>query len=392
MNENTFYGLGIVPVLIETLERLKFTCPTPVQHRTLPLANEGKDILGVAQTGTGKTLAFALPMIQRLLSSPGTGLVLAPTRELALQVRETFRKVGTGAGMQSIALIGGDPMGRQINDLKKKPRIIIATPGRLNDHLERRTVHLDQTAILVLDEADRMLDMGFLPQIEKIIEHIPAQRQTMLFSATIPRDIIRLSSRYMRLPIHIEVAPSGTPSENICQELYIVDQENKILLLEKILKETNGSILIFSRTRHGAAKLTRRIFKSGINAAEIHSDRSMSQRRTAIEGFKNGRFRVLVATDIAARGIDVKGIELVINYDLPDESENYIHRAGKSGRAISFATPDQAAAVTSIEKLLKGSIPVKTHPEIAGAELFNTKRAAVNKNFFHNRKKFFRRR
>lgn len=366
----SFYGLGIAPKILEALDRMQFTIPTPIQHRAIPIAIEGKDVIGVAQTGTGKTLAFAIPIIQRLAQAKGRCLILVPTRELALQVDETFQKLAPLFGMRTTVLIGGASMGLQLQNLRKNPRILIATPGRLVDHINQRTVLLADVTVLVFDEADRMLDMGFLPQIEQILKRIPSQRQTMLFSATIPKEIISIATAYMKLPVHIEVAPSGTTAERIIQELFIVKREAKRQLLGKLLAQYQGSVLLFSRTKIGATKITRFLRSGGHSAAEIHSNRSLPQRREALEGFKSGKYRVLVATDIAARGIDVTGIELVINYDLPEDSENYVHRigrtgrAGHEGRAISFATPDQEFDVRSIEKLIKTALPVSEHPEL----------------------------
>ena len=366
---SSFYSLGIAPKILETLDRNKFVIPTPIQHKAIPVCIEGNDIIGVAQTGTGKTLAFAIPIIQRLAQRKGKALILVPTRELAIQVDETFQKLTPVFGMKTAVLIGGASMHNQIQALRGNPRVLVATPGRLVDHMEQRTVMLADVNMLVLDEADRMLDMGFLPQIEKVLRAIPKDRQTMLFSATIPGDIVRIATAHMKLPIHIEVAPSGTMPERITQELFIVKKENKGKLLGRILKQYSGSVLLFSRTKRGAAKITRALRANGWRAAEIHSDKSLPQRREALDGFKSGKYRILVATDIAARGIDVVGIELVINYDLPEDAENYVHRIGRTGRAgheghaISIATPDQAFEVRSIEKLIKTALPVAEHPE-----------------------------
>jgi ATP-dependent RNA helicase RhlE len=292
-----------------------------------------------------------------------------PTRELAIQVDETFQKIAPIFGLKSVVLIGGASMQNQLQALRRNPRILIATPGRLVDHMTQRTIMLADVNVLILDEADRMLDMGFLPQIERILRYIPKDRQTMLFSATIPQDVMRIATSYMKLPVNIEVAPSGTTAERVVQELFVVKREAKKELLAKILRQYNGSVLLFSRTKIGASKLTRLLKQMGHRVAEIHSDRSLNQRREALEGFKVGKYRVLIATDIAARGIDVTGIELVINYDLPEDAENYVHRigrtarAGKEGRAISFATPDQGGDVRNIEKLIKAQLPISEHPE-----------------------------
>jgi len=365
----SFYGLGIAPRILDILDRMKFTVPTPIQHKTIPTAIEGKDIIGVAQTGTGKTLAFAIPIIQRLSQRKGRALILTPTRELAIQVNETFQKIAPSFGIKTAVIIGGASMQLQLKALRKNPRILVATPGRLVDHMERRTVLLADVNVLVLDEADRMLDMGFLPQIEKIIKFVPRNRQTMLFSATIPGEIVRMAAAHMKLPIHVEIAPSGTTAERIIQEVFIVKKVSKRQLLIKLLDRYHGPVLIFSRTKIGAKKIARGLQQMNRRAAEIHSNRSLSQRKEALEGFKSGKYKILVATDIAARGIDVTGIELVINYDLPDDTENYVHRigrtgrAGHEGRAISFATPEQGRDVKSIERLIKTALPIVEHPE-----------------------------
>lgn len=364
----TFYGLGIAPRLLQILTNLKFVTPTPIQEKAIPIAIEGKDLVGVAQTGTGKTLAFGIPMIQRIGQAKARGLILLPTRELAFQVEETLRKVGHGLGLKTALLIGGMSMRPQMQAIARNPHIIIGTPGRIIDHLQQKTLSLEGISILVLDEADRMLDMGFAPQIEKILHRVPKNRQTMLFSATLPSAIMNIASSYMKLPVRIEIAPPGTTVEQVTQEIFIVRKEEKLRLMEKILDQYKGSTLIFTRTKHGAKRLTKSIRMMGHNAAEIHSNRSLAQRREALDGFKSGRYRVLVATDIAARGIDVVGIELVVNYDLPSQSEDYVHRigrtarAGSGGHAISFAEPSQRNEVRSIERLIRKSIPVSPPP------------------------------
>ncbi|OGW79240.1 MAG: hypothetical protein A2Z83_06845 [Omnitrophica bacterium GWA2_52_8] len=382
----TFYHLGIAPKMLNILERLKFVQPTPIQHQAIPAALEGKDIVGIAQTGTGKTLAFGIPMIQRLSSGTGGGLVLVPTRELALQVEEAIRSVAQPFGITSTVLIGGASMFHQIKALRKRPRIIIATPGRLIDHLEQKIADLRAVQILVLDEADRMFDMGFAPQVHRILREVPQNRQTLLFSATMPPDIATLASRHMKLPVSVEIAPSGTTAERVTQEIFIVKEENKKPLLRALLTQYRGSILIFTRTKIKAYRVNRSIREFGQDAVEIHSDRTMGQRKQAIEGFKSGRHRILVATDIAARGIDVTGIEVVINYDLPEDIENYVHRigrtarAGHDGHAISFATPDQGGDVAKIEKMICKTIPIASHPEVP-ADQFYKSLAGAGKKF-----------
>ena len=393
-NSETFYGLGIAPKILELLERMKFKVPTPIQFKAIPIAIEGKDIIGIAQTGTGKTLAFGIPMIQRLAQSPGRGLVLVPTRELALQVDETINKLGGTLGMRTAVLIGGASMHMQIQALRRNPRVIIATPGRLIDHLGQRNIRLDDVRILVLDEADRMLDMGFMPQIERIMQFIPRDKQTMLFSATIPEKIVKIAANNMKLPVSVEIARSGTAADKIVQELFIIRKEEKPILLGKLLDQYRGTVLLFSRTKRGASRISRGLRSMGYNAAEIHSDRSLAQRREALEGFKTGKYRILVATDIAARGIDVIGIELVINYDLPEDAENYVHRigrtarAGHEGRAISFATPDQRGEVRDIERLMRSALPVAKHPEFSSASFegapFQPQQQPQHRRSFHS--------
>lgn len=365
-----FFGLGIAPRILEILERIKFKVPTPIQRKAIPLAIEGKDVIGIAQTGTGKTHAFAIPMIQHLAQKEGIAIVLAPTRELALQIDEAVRVLAHPFGMKTACLIGGVPMRPQEDALRRRPHIIIATPGRFIDHMESRNILLIRVNMLIIDEADRMLDMGFAPQVEKILKNLTRERQTMLFSATMPAEIMRMVNVYMKLPVHVEIAPSGTTAEGITQELYIVKREAKMALLGKVLAQHQGSVLLFARTKHSARKIAKAIRDMGHRATEIHSDKSMGQRREALEGFKSGRYRILVATDIASRGIDVTKIEMVINYDIPEDVENYVHRIGRTGRAgckghaISFATPDQSRDVNNIEKLIKKQLPIIKHPEI----------------------------
>ncbi|MBI4049250.1 MAG: DEAD/DEAH box helicase [Candidatus Doudnabacteria bacterium] len=365
-SQKLFNNLGIAPRLLEILAQNKFIHPTPIQEQSIPIAVEGKDLMGIAQTGTGKTLAFGVPMIQRLAQSKGAmkGLVILPTRELALQVDETLRKIGATLGLKTAILIGGEAMARQLRQLRQKPHIIVATPGRLIDHLENKTVELSKVGILVLDEADRMLDMGFEPQIKKILQRVPVDRQTMLFSATMPNEIVKIANSYLSLPLRVEVAPPGSAVNTVTQEVFFVDRGQKLGLLRTVLSEYKGSVLIFCRTKHGARKVTSSIRAMGHTAAEIHSNRSLNQRIEALEGFKIGRYRVLVATDIAARGIDVTGIELVINYDLPATADDYIHRigrtarAGRAGHAISFAQPDQQREIRNIERLIRKPLKV----------------------------------
>lgn len=368
-----FGNLGIAPKLLEILEKHKFTNPTPIQAQSIAPAIEGKDLMGIAQTGTGKTLAFGIPMIQRLAQNKGKkGLVILPTRELALQVDENLKKIGGSLGLKTAILIGGESMEKQFRMLRRDPHIVIATPGRLVDHLENTKMSLSQVAILVLDEADRMLDMGFAPQIKKILAKVPVNRQTMLFSATMPDEIVHIAQSYMQTPLRVEVAPAGSAVKTVSQELFFVDRNEKLSLLRNILGQYNGSILVFTRTKHGARKISHSVKDMGYAAAEIHSNRTLNQRIEALEGFKIGKYRVLVATDIAARGIDVTGIQLVVNFDLPATAEDYVHRIGRTGRAgmtghaISFATQDQRSDVRSIERLIRNTLSVSNTPSFAG--------------------------
>lgn len=366
---NGFAGLSIAPKILTILEQLKFTTPTPIQHKAIPSAIEGKDIVGIAQTGTGKTLAFGIPMIQRIMqSNTDRGLIVLPTRELALQVEETLQKIGRSLGLRTAVLIGGASMWNQVRAIRSQPHIIVGTPGRIIDHLNQKNIHFQHVKILVLDEADMMFDMGFALQLKEILTAVPKERQTMLFSATMPDNIIKIATTHMKLPLRVEVAQQGTAAERVEHELFFVKKDQKMRLLEKILLEYKGSVLVFSRTKHGAKKIARDIRNMGMTAAEIHSNRSLMQRKEALDGFKIGRYRVLVATDIASRGIDVKGIELVLNYDLPESAGDYVHRIGRTGRAgmagkaISFVTPETRSKVREIERLVRQNIPVSQLP------------------------------
>ena len=400
-----FGGLGIHARITEILKNLHFTAPTPIQHQVIPVAIEGKDIIGIAQTGTGKTLAFGIPVIQRLAELQGKpfdpaqgkqGLVMVPTRELALQVEEALQKVGRGLGLRTAVLIGGAGMGLQIKALRNNPHIVIATPGRLIDHIERKTFHLNNIAILVLDEADHMFDMGFAPQIQKILALLPKQRQTLLFSATMPPQILKIATAHMQLPLRFEIAPQGTTAEKVEHELFFVNREQRMTLLQKILAEKQGNALVFLRTKHNAKKICRNLLAANISAAEIHSNRSLGQRRAALDGFKQGKFRVLVATDIASRGIDVKELAMVINYDLPESASDYVHRIGRTGRAglagkaISFAMSDQRNKVKEIERLIRYVIPVSQTSGLPAVTAAPPQKKYVHSNYYPGRdhKKF----
>jgi ATP-dependent RNA helicase RhlE len=360
--DSGFDGLGIKDTILASIKKLGFTEPTPIQAKTIPIGLEGKDLIGIAQTGTGKTFAFGIPMLQRLGVVGGRGLILLPTRELALQVEDNLKKLGTSLGLKTATFIGGEAQERQLYALRKNPHIIIATPGRLIDFLKRKILTLNDIKVLVLDEADMMFDLGFAPQVEEILTKMPIDRQTMLFSATMPLSIVKLTTNHMKLPVSIEAAPSGTTAERVDQEMYIMHKDDRIKHLERILNEYQGSVLVFVRTKHSVSGLTEAIRNFGHTAEEIHSNLSLRNRRKALDDFKSGKARVLVATDIAARGLDVNGIELVINYNLPDKLSDYVHRigrtgrAGKSGKAISFATPDQARDIRDIERIINQTI------------------------------------
>ena len=367
----SFHSLGIGSRLLDILDNKKFTVPTPIQHQCIPHALEGKDMVGIAQTGTGKTLAYGIPLIQRLLKKGGQALILVPTRELALQAQEFLMAIGAPLGFKTEVVIGGVPGHVQIRGLRRKPHVVIATPGRLIDHLQQNQYSLELVNAIILDEADRMFDIGFLPDIKRILHQAPTDRQTLLFSATMPAAIAEIAAKFMKMPLRIEVSPAGTAAKNVEQEIFIVDKQTKIRLLEKILNDTEGTALVFSRTKYAAKKINRLVQAMGHTSAEIHSNRTLAQRKEALAGFKSGKYRVLVATDIAARGIDVTGIALVINFDMPENNEDYVHRIGRTGRAgmegkaISFATPDQRANIRQIERLIKKTIPILALPKLA---------------------------
>ncbi len=362
MTQQQFSDLGISDSILKILIKLNLDIPTPIQQKTIPIAMSGQDLIGVAQTGTGKTFAYGIPMLQRLGQNKGQGLVIAPTRELAQQVAESLKKLGQTLGLRTAVLIGGEALDRQLFALRRNPHIIVATPGRLIDHLKRRTLKLDRINTLVLDEADMMLDMGFAPQIHEILKQVPPERQTLLFSATMPAAIVKIAANYMKLPISIEVAPPGTTATQVDQEIFIIKGEERFEHLQKILFQYKGSVLVFVRTKHGVKALTIKLKSAGQIATEIHSNLSLSRRRAALNDFKTKKIRILVATDVAARGLDVSGIELVVNYNLPDNSEDYVHRIGRTGRAgqvgkaITFATADEQKEIREIEKLINKNI------------------------------------
>ncbi len=357
-----FDQLGLPAHILTQLDTLGFTIPTPIQQGAIPPVLEGRDVIGLAQTGTGKTLAFGLPILARLNESKhGRLLVLAPTRELAAQILEALTPF-LGAH-RSALLIGGASIRPQVEALRRNPRVIVATPGRLLDHLSTNVLRLDAVSAVVLDEADRMLDMGFAPAINRILERCPTNRQTLLFSATMPKEIRALSNNYMRDAVEVAIKTNTATAELIKQSVITVDQPDKIALIRQTVERRSGSILIFTRTKHGARKLARALGGVENRVAEIHADRTMPQRRSAMDAFKSGQARILVATDIAARGIDVKRIELVVNFDVPNAPEDYVHRIGRTGRAgevgeaITFVTPEQNDEIRRIERLIGQRLP-----------------------------------
>ena len=354
---HSFTDLTLTPAMLAAIDRAGYSTPTPIQAQAIGPILEGRDLIGCAQTGTGKTAAFAIPMIElltgtgeRLAGNPArlgrsgpSALVLAPTRELALQIAEAFATLGGARGIETVVVIGGESMAPQLAGLRKRPAVVVATPGRLIDHLERGTLSLGSIRLVVLDEADRMLDMGFAPQVERILRATPLDRQTLCFSATMPPEVEALVRRHLVRPIRVEVGVVARPVAKVTQVLFKTPIQEKTPLLLRLLGEERGQTLVFTRTKHRADRVARAVVAAGHRATRLHADRSMTQRREALDGFRNGRYRVLIATDIAARGIDVPGIAHVVNFDLPHTAEDYIHRIGRtaraeaSGRATSYA-------------------------------------------------------
>ena len=330
--KNDFYGLGIAPKILDTLERLKFKVPMPIQRKAIPLAIQGKDIIGIAQTGTGKTHSFAIPIIQHLALGKGTALVLAPTRELAVQIDEAFQGLAKPFGMRTSCLIGGALMNPQIQALRRNPRVVIATPGRLMDHIWRSNILLDDIVVLVLDEADRMLDMGFIQDMKFMMSLMPKDRHTLFFSATMSRDVESLIKVFLRDPISISVKTGDTP-KSVDQDIVKTRGRNKIDVLHDLLSGAEfKKVLVFGRTKHGVEKLSKILTERGFKAESIHGNKNLSKRRHALTLFKDNHIQVLVATDVAARGLDIIGVSHVINYDLPATYDDYVHRIGRTGR------------------------------------------------------------
>jgi ATP-dependent RNA helicase RhlE len=358
--QKSFADLGLSVESLRALERAGFERPTPIQAQAIPPALAGKDVIGTAATGTGKTAAFLLPILDRLAGKAGTrALVLAPTRELAVQIGEELERFGRGRRARGAVVIGGVGMGPQTAALRERREIVVATPGRLVDHLQQGTTRLDEIEILVLDEADRMLDMGFKPQLTRILARLPKARQTLLFSATMGAEVSEFARQHLAAPVKVEVVRSGTTAERAVQHVFLATQEEKLPLLLALLEADDLSTLVFTRTKRRADKVWKAVDRAGHKVARIHADRSQGQRRMALDGFKDGTYRVLIATDIAARGIDVAEIGHVVNFDLPHVPEDYVHRVGRtaraeaSGRASSFASPEERDLLRGIERLTR---------------------------------------
>jgi len=357
----TFAHFGLSPRLEAGIDALGYTEPTPIQHQALPPILAGRDVIGLAQTGTGKTAAFALPILQRLEHGPRgrvRALVVAPTRELAEQIHQSFTDMGRRTGLRSATIYGGVGMGRQLDALRRGPEIVVACPGRLLDHLRQGTVNLSQVEVLVLDEADRMFDMGFLPDVRRIVRAVPRQRQTLLFSATMPDDIRALARDVLQNPLTVQIGRSA-PAETVSHTLYPVPTHRKTELLIELLRTTEfEAVLVFTRTKHRAKRLAQELQRDGFRATSLQGNLSQNQRQAAMEGFRSGAYRIMVATDIAARGIDVLSISHVINYDMPDTADAYTHRIGRTGRAeqagqaYSLFTPADVDTLRAVERVL----------------------------------------
>jgi ATP-dependent RNA helicase RhlE len=363
----SFRDIGVSEALVKGLAMAGLSSPTPIQAQAIPAALAGRDVIGCAQTGTGKTAAFVIPIIERLARLPKgepQALILAPTRELALQIVTTIDKLGHRLGIFATVIVGGADMQAQVRGLRQRPDILVATPGRLLDHMWNGTVNLLPIKILVLDEADRMLDMGFAPQINQILTALPEERQTLLFSATLPSDLTQFVQASVKDPVRVMVTPSATTADGVTQALHYTTHTGKQELLLSLLKQEKETVLIFTRTKHRAEQVGHVLGRAGHRVGILHGDRSLSQRRSALDGFKRGTFRVLVATDIAARGIDVANIGHVINFDLPYCPEDYVHRIGRTarmkatGRATSFVTAEDPQQLRAIERLLGHAVPL----------------------------------
>jgi ATP-dependent RNA helicase RhlE len=367
-----FDMMGLPAKLVARLSEMGLKDPTPIQKQAIPHALNGRDVMGLAQTGTGKTAAFGVPLIAQMMADgkrPSQksvrALVLAPTRELAQQIMQHLKAYAEGTQIKAQMVVGGQSINPQINRLDRGVDILVATPGRLLDLMDRRAVRLNETTFLVLDEADQMLDMGFIHDLRKISSVMPKERQTMLFSATMPKLMNEIANTYLRNPIRIEVSPPGKAADKVTQEVHYIAKAEKTALLQELLAKHKGErALVFGRTKHGSEKLMKTLVKAGFDAASIHGNKSQGQRDRAIAGFKSGQVSILVATDVAARGLDIPDVKHVYNYDLPNVPDNYVHRigrtarAGKDGAAIAFCAPDEMGELIAIQKVMKIRIPV----------------------------------
>jgi ATP-dependent RNA helicase RhlE len=374
---NNFSELSLSPILKNNLAANGFVNPTPVQAEAIPAALAGSDVVATAQTGTGKTLAFVLPLLQSLIATPGRGVgavILTPTRELAIQIHETFTTLAKGTGINATVVVGGLNEGAQLRDINRGARVLVATPGRLFDFLSRKLVKLSSVNVLILDEADRMLDMGFLPTIEKIVAALPGSRQTLFFSATIEKSIVPLINKHLKNPARIAIGAITKPSDGVDLHVYEVEQDKKLGLLRSMLERQDGSFLVFARTKRGADRLAARLSRGGVKAIGIHGDRTQNQRNQALRGFREGYYRVLVATDVAARGIHVEGIAHVVNFDLPQAPEDFIHRVGRTGRAgqrgtaTTFVARNERGELRNIERALKTQLSRQVLPADLAAD------------------------
>ncbi|MDR3425002.1 MAG: DEAD/DEAH box helicase [Alphaproteobacteria bacterium] len=373
MPHTTFDNFGLPAKLAHALTRIKFITPTPIQAQAIPLALDGKDILGSAQTGTGKTGAFGIPVIAGLMGNPdAAALIMTPTRELASQVIAAIEPMIPVADIRTALLIGGEAMPKQMHQLRHNPRLIVGTPGRINDHLDRGNLKLGNVRYLVLDETDRMLDMGFGIQIERILKHVSNDRQTLLFSATLPANIVKLSGKYMRDPVRIAVGSTTNPITKIKQEVIPVTDADKYGKLLEQLDARKGSVIIFVKTKYGTEKLAAKLGKDAHRADAIHGDLQQRRRERVIQNFRDKKYRILVATDVAARGLDIPHIAHVINYDMPQVPEDYIHRigrtarAGAEGEAVSFLTGADSVKWRAIQRLMNGEDPNAPAPRRSG--------------------------
>jgi ATP-dependent RNA helicase RhlE len=385
MTELTFAGLGVAEPILRALAQENYITPTPIQARAIPALLAGRDLLGIAQTGTGKTAAFGLPLLQKLSighvppqSRQTKALILAPTRELAVQIEDSLRTYGRFLNLKRAVILGGVSQNAQVNTMKQGVDILVATPGRLLDLVQQKHIRLDAVQVLIIDEADRMFDMGFIRDVRKIVGFLPKERQSMLFSATMPDDVVKLVGDVLKSPERIEVAPQGKTADRVEQKLYYVPMQQKRQLLSELLKDVSlNRVIVFTRTKHGANRVAEHLSRTGVASEAIHGNKSQNARQRALDMFKTGKARVLVATDIAARGIDIDDISHVVNFELPNEPESYVHRIGRTARAggagiaISFCDPSERTYLRDIERIIRMKIEAVAHelPELTPEQI-----------------------